>query len=147
LVGWNLRFNEIQAAAGRVLLRRLEAMNESRRRLAARYRDQLAGLPLRLPEVRKDGHHVYHLFVIRTPRRDELAKFLGARGIETGIHYPVPCHLQPAVLGRRGVRASELPETEAAAHEILSLPMYPSLRDADLDRVAQATRDFFGQSG
>jgi len=145
VVGWNLRFNEIQAAASRVLLRRLDAMNDARRRLAARYRERLAGLPLRLPEERKDAHHVYHLFVVRTPRRDELAKFLSARGIETGIHYPIPCHLQPATLGRK-VRASALPETEAAAGEILSLPMYPSLPEAGVDRVAAAVRDFFAQA-
>ena len=146
VVGWNLRFNELQAAAGRVLLRRLDALNGARRRIAARYRELLADLPLRLPEERKYAHHVYHLFVVRTERRDALAAFLGERGIETGIHYPVPCHLQPATLGRR-VRAAALPETERAAREILSLPLYPSLPDAGVVRVAEAVRAFFAQPG
>src|SRR4029077_20630885 len=96
-VGFNLRFNEIQAAALRVLLRRLDAMNDRRRALAARYGRGLAGLPLALPDEREGARHVYHLYVVATPLRDEVAAFLKARGIATVIHYPVPCHRQPAV--------------------------------------------------
>src|SRR5438309_310115 len=95
-VGFNLRFNDIQAAIGRVMLRRLDAMNDHRRELAERYDKAFAGLPLGLPEERPGGHHVYHLYVVRTPRRNELAAFLKARNIQTGIHYPVPTHRQPA---------------------------------------------------
>src|SRR2546425_1223953 len=96
-VGFNLRFNDIQAAIGRVLLRRLDAMNDRRRELAARYGTGLAGLPLELPRERPGARHVYHLYVVRTPRRAELAAFLKERGIQTGVHYPVPTHRQPAV--------------------------------------------------
>lgn len=147
LVGFNLRFNDLQAAVGRVLLRRLDERNESRRRLAARYRARLAGAPLGLPEERKEGRHVYHLFVIETPRRDALADFLAERGIQTGIHYPIPCHLQPATLAQAGVRRRELPHTEAAAGRILSLPLFPGLAEEDADRVAEAVLAFFAGGG
>src|SRR5262249_29833045 len=96
-VGFNLRFNDIQAAIGRVLLRRLDAMNDRPREIAARYGDRLAGLPLELPRERPGARHVYHLYVVRTPRRAELAAFLKERGIQTGVHYPVAGHRQPAV--------------------------------------------------
>lgn len=145
LVGYNLRFNEIQAAAGRVVLQRLDAMNEGRRRVAARYGELLADLPLRLPTQAKNAHHVYHLYVVRTPERDALQKHLKAEGIGTGIHYPVPNHLQPATLGRRGVRSEALPRTEAACREILSLPCFPSMRDDEIARVAEAVRGFFAR--
>ena len=83
-IGFNLRFNDIQAAVGRVLLRRLDAMNDHRRRLAARYQSGLAGLPLALPVEAPGAHHVYHLYVVRTPERDALARFLKERDIATG---------------------------------------------------------------
>jgi len=143
LVGFNLRFNDLQAAAGRVLLRRLDARNDARRRLAARYRERLAALPVVLPRERKEGRHVYHLFVIETPERDNLAQHLAAQGIQTGIHYPIPCHLQPGTHSRAGVRSQALPHTEEAAERILSLPLFPSLAEADADRVAEAVRGFF----
>ncbi len=143
VVGWNLRFNEIQAAATRVLLRRLDASNDGRRRVAARYADLLAGLPLQLPEEGKNAHHVYHLYVVRTPARDALQKYLREAGVGTGIHYPVPNHLQPATLGRAGVRSEALPRTEAACKEILSLPCFGSMRDEEIVHVANAVRAFF----
>lgn len=141
VVGFNLRFNEIQAAALRVLLRRLDRMNDRRRAHAARYAAGLAGLPVELPREREHGRHVYHLYVIRTPRRTALAEFLKARGIQTGIHYPVPCHRQPAV---RQLDAPALPATEQLVEEILTLPMSASHTDAEIDAVCGAVRDFFG---
>ncbi|MCC6642619.1 MAG: DegT/DnrJ/EryC1/StrS family aminotransferase [Deltaproteobacteria bacterium] len=147
VVGWNLRFNEIQAAATRVLLRRLDASNEGRRRVAARYAELLKGLPLGLPHEAKNAHHVYHLYVVRTPERDALQKHLKAAGVGTGIHYPVPNHLQPATLGRAGVRSEALPRTEAACREILSLPCFGSMRDDEVAYVAQAVREFFATKG
>jgi dTDP-4-amino-4,6-dideoxygalactose transaminase len=139
-VGFNLRFNELQAAGGRVLLRRLDAMNERRRALAARYAAGLAGLPLVLPQERPGGRHVYHLYVVRTPRRTELAAFLKARGIQTGIHYPVPCHRQPAVAH---LRPPPLEHTERLVEEILSLPISGNHTDAEIDEVVAAVRAFF----
>jgi len=145
VVGWNLRFNEIQAAASRVLLRRLDAMNEGRRRVAARYAELLRGLPLQLPQEGKFARHVYHLYVVRTPERDALQKHLKERGVGTGVHYPVPNHLQPATLGRSGVRSEALPRTEAACKEILSLPCFGSMTEDELVYVVEAVKDFFAK--
>jgi dTDP-4-amino-4,6-dideoxygalactose transaminase len=140
-VGFNLRFNEIQAAIGRVLLRRLDVMDDHRRALAARYNAGLAGLPLGLPAERPHAHHVYHLYVVRTPRRTELAAFLKTRGIQTGIHYPVPTHRQPAVERFTG---PALPQTERLVDEILTLPISAGHTEAEIDEVAAAVRKFFG---
>jgi dTDP-4-amino-4,6-dideoxygalactose transaminase len=87
------------------------------------------------------GQHVYHLYVVRSTRRDELQAFLKERGIGTLIHYPVPIHLQPAYHGRLG-DAGWLPETERAAREILSLPIFPELTDGEVRQVAEAIREF-----
>jgi dTDP-4-amino-4,6-dideoxygalactose transaminase len=140
-IGFNLRFNEIQAAVGRVLLRRLDRMNDRRRELAARYADRLAGLPLGLPSERARARHVYHLYVVRTRERGALARFLVARGVQTGIHYPVPAHRQPAV---EHLGAAPLPATEQLVDEILTLPMSAGHTDAEIDEVARAVREFFG---
>ncbi|MCI0548071.1 MAG: DegT/DnrJ/EryC1/StrS family aminotransferase [Candidatus Rokubacteria bacterium] len=139
-VGFNLRFNDIQAAVGRVLLRRLDAMNDHRRALAARYRAGLGDLPLTLPEEAPGARHVYHLFVIRTEARDALARFLEARGIATGIHYPVPSHKQPAV---EHLHPPVLKTTEALVREILSLPLSAGHTPAEVDEVIAGVRAFF----
>jgi dTDP-4-amino-4,6-dideoxygalactose transaminase len=141
-VGFNLRFNEIQAAVGRVLLRRLDGMNEKRRTLARRYSERLAGLSLVLPVERPSARHVYHLYVIRTPRRDALARFLKERGIQTGIHYPVPCHRQPAV---ERLFPPTLHRTEQIVQEILTLPLSAGHTDAEIDHVATVVREFFSK--
>jgi dTDP-4-amino-4,6-dideoxygalactose transaminase len=138
-IGFNLRFNELQAAVGRVGLRRLDAMNNRRRALAARYQRALAGLPLALPAERAHAHHVYHLFVVRTERRAALAAWLKERGIQTGIHYPVPSHRQPAV---ESLGAATLPRTERLVDEILTLPLSSGHTEEEIDRVAAAVRDF-----
>jgi dTDP-4-amino-4,6-dideoxygalactose transaminase len=139
-IGFNLRFNDIQAAVGRVLLRRLDAMNDRRRALAAKYESGLAGLPLVLPAERAGARHVYHLYVVRTPERDALARFLKERGIATGIHYPVPSHKQPAV---ETFDPPALPVTERIVSEILTLPMSAGHTDAEVDQVVTAVREFF----
>lgn len=140
-VGFNLRFNDIQAAIGRVLLRRLDAMNDRRRELAALYGKGLAGLPLELPRERPGARHVYHLYVVRTPRRAELAAFLKERGVQTGVHYPVPTHRQPAV---ERFAPSPLPATERLVDEILTLPISAGHTDAEIDMVTTAVKAFFG---
>ena len=139
-IGFNLRYSELQAAALRVLLRRLDAMNDRRRLLAERYARGLAGLPLALPEERPHSRHVYHLFVVRTPRCRALASFLNERGIQTGVHYPVPSHRQPAL---ERLAAAPLPKTERLVDEILTLPMSAQHEDAEIDQVIAAVRDFF----
>ena len=140
-VGFNLRFNDIQAAVGRVLLRRLDAMNDRRRELAARYARGLSRLPLILPVEAPGACHVYHLYVIRTQERDALARFLKARGLATGIHYPVPSHKQPAV---EHLGPPALERTERVVTEILTLPMSAGHTDAEVDEVIAAVRTFFG---
>ena len=140
-VGFNLRFNDIQAAVGRVLLRRLDAMNDRRRTLAERYARGLSGLPLVLPTEAPGARHVYHLYVVRTRERDALAKFLKERAIATGIHYPVPCHKQPAV---EHLNPPPLPRTERVVKEILTLPISAGHADAEVDEVIAAVRAFFG---
>jgi dTDP-4-amino-4,6-dideoxygalactose transaminase len=139
-IGFNLRFNDIQAAIGRVLLRRLDAMNDHRRLLAARYRRGLAGLPLVLPVEAPGARHVYHLYVVRTPERDALAKFLKGRGIATGIHYPVASHQQPAV---EAFNPPALPRTERIVKEILTLPISAGHTEAEVDEVVAAVQEFF----
>jgi len=139
-VGFNLRFNDIQAAVGRVLLRRLDAMNDHRRALASRYAAGLAGLPLGLPVEAPGARHVYHLYVVRTPERDALARFLKERGIATGIHYPVPSHKQPAV---ESFAPPALPVTERLVGEILTLPISAGHTPAEVDLVIAAVKEFF----
>jgi dTDP-4-amino-4,6-dideoxygalactose transaminase len=133
--GVNSRLDELQAAILRVKLRHLDAENARRRRIAAEYDRLLAGSGLALPQVRPGVTHVYHQYVVRTAGRDALQAYLRARGIGALIHYPVPVHLQPAYAGRlRGTEA--LSETEAAAREVLSLPMFPELTDEQVRTTA-----------
>ena len=139
-IGFNLRFNDIQAAVGRVLLRRLDLMNDKRRRLAARYAAGLAGLPLVLPSETPGARHIYHLYVVRTRERDQLAAFLKDKGIATGIHYPVPCHQQPAV---EYLKPGPLEHTERIVKQILTLPISAGHTESEIDEVVAAVRAFF----
>ena len=140
-VGYNLRFNEIQAAVGRVALAHLDALNDHRRRVAAYYDRELAGL-VTTPVERDWARHVYHMYVIRCDVRDDLAAFLKSHGIATGIHYPVPNHRQPAVVDLYG-EPEELPETDHLVDEILSLPMHGELPMEDVARVCECIHEFF----
>jgi dTDP-4-amino-4,6-dideoxygalactose transaminase len=146
-VGYNLRFNEIQAAVGREQLKVLDQLNAGRRRAAAGYRRELLGVKgITLPPEDIEGktQSVYHMFVIRLElpdQRDALGRFLREQGIETGVHYPVPCHLQPAILDLYGTPAN-LPVTEEYVKRILSIPMFPTLSDEEIGRVASAIKQF-----
>ncbi len=139
-VGYNLRFNEIQAAAGRVALRYLDELNHHRRQVAARYRERLSD-KVAVPPERPWAEPVYHMFVIRTRRRDALADFLKARGISTGIHYPVANHQQPAMTARYE-DIPTLPNTEQWVDEILSLPIHGQMPIDEVDRVCDAIEAF-----
>ena len=144
-VGFNLRFNEIQAAVGREQLKVLDELNAGRRRAAQWYRRELAGVPgVALPPEDKGGQteSVYHMFVIRLPShdvRETLARKLKDRGIETGVHYPVPNHQQPAITELYGPLPA-LPKTEDYVKRILSLPMFPALTEAEVRTVADAIK-------
>jgi dTDP-4-amino-4,6-dideoxygalactose transaminase len=142
LVGYNLRFNEIQAAVGRVQLQRLDRFNESRRQIALWYEEGLQGLPVITPKPRDWAEPVFHLFVIQTEKREELATFLKERGIQTGIHYPIPNHRQPAVQKALGPQP-KLERTDEVADKILSLPIYPELEKEKVDVVCATVKEFF----
>ncbi|MFN3449593.1 MAG: DegT/DnrJ/EryC1/StrS family aminotransferase [Roseococcus sp.] len=140
MMGVNSRLDEIQAAILRVKLRHLDAQNARRRAIAAAYDAALAGTGLAPPLRRAGAEHVFHLYVLRHRERDALMARLKALGIGTGIHYPVPVHAQPAYAGRVGLGPAACAETERAAHEVFSLPMYPELTDAQVERVCAALR-------
>jgi dTDP-4-amino-4,6-dideoxygalactose transaminase len=141
--GYNGRLDSIQAAILRIKLRRLPEWTASRRRVAWLYRDALADVSeIVLPAEAPYGTHVYHLYVIRAERRDELQRHLADLGIGTGLHYPVPLHLQPAYRHLNLGRGS-LPATEAASESILSLPMFPELTESQIGQVADAIRSFY----
>jgi dTDP-4-amino-4,6-dideoxygalactose transaminase len=129
------RMDELQAAVLRVKLGHLDAWNAARVRLAERYRSQLDGAGLELPP----SGGVFHLFVIRTPRRDAVRAHLGQHGVGTDVHYPLPAHLQAPYASFGGGRGS-LPHTERLADEVLSLPLYPELSEASVDYVASLLR-------
>ena len=140
--GWNTRLDEVQAAILRVKLPYLDADNARRRAIADRYDSALAGLPLSLPRRRDSASHAFHLYVVRSDRRDALRAHLRAAGIDALVHYPVPVHRQPAYAGR-GPQRQTMSETEQAAAEVLSLPMFPQLTPTDQDAVITAVRSFF----
>jgi dTDP-4-amino-4,6-dideoxygalactose transaminase len=135
--GWNSRLDELQAAILRVKLQFLDADNDQRRRIADLYDQLLRDSDLILPQRRVDATHVFHLYVVRSGERDDVVERLRANGVGAMIHYPVPVHLQPAYAGRIS-GADNLPNTERAAREILSLPIYPELTDTDIDKVVTA---------
>lgn len=141
-IGYNYRMEGIQGATLGVKLKRLPAWTEARRRIARRYAEQLRGTPLKLQSEVAGGEGVWHLYVVRHPRRDELRAFLEQRGVGVALHYPVPLHLQKCYASL-GYRAGDLPVAEAAGRECLSLPIYPELTDAQQDYVVAQIREFF----
>jgi len=144
--GVNSRLDGLQAAFLSVKLRRLADWNAARVSHAGSYAAELAGVgDLILQEVAPDSTHIYHLFTVRTAHRDALRDFLGERGIQTGIHYPVPIHLQEAYT-ELALGAGTFPHAEALARETLSLPMYPELTAEQLAVVAGAVKEFFASA-
>jgi dTDP-4-amino-4,6-dideoxygalactose transaminase len=143
MYGHNYRMEGIQGAVLGVKLRHLGAWTDARRKNAAIYNQELKGIPgVTTPTEMPYAKHVYHLYIIRAPRRDDLAKHLEANGISTGLHYPIPLHMQ-AAFKHLGYKAGDFPVTEKAADEILSLPMYPELTPEMIKYVAQNIRSFY----
>jgi dTDP-4-amino-4,6-dideoxygalactose transaminase len=140
LIGLNARLDELQAVVLRAKLKHLEAWNGLRRQHAARYNALLREAGVVTPVECPENRHVYHLYVIRAAHRDALQAHLKSQGVATGIHYPVPLHLQRA-LSDLGYRPGELPVTERVAGEILSLPMYAELPDEAISRIAESIRE------
>lgn len=142
LVGFNARLDELQAVVLRAKLHHLEEYNRSRLDHARTYSRLLAGTPARTPAECPENGHVYHLYVVQTPQRDELKAWLWEKGISTGIHYPVPVHLQQS-MHFLGYQRGDLPFTEMVAEKILSLPMYPEMTKDQIDTVSGAVCSFF----
>jgi dTDP-4-amino-4,6-dideoxygalactose transaminase len=143
--GWNSRLDELQAAILRAKLPFLERENARRREIADRYDSAFAGLPVRRLASRAGSVGARHLYPIRTAERDALREHLAARGVETGVHYPEPIHLQPAyAFLERG--PGDFPVAEEASRTVLSLPVHPTLSDAQVETVAGAVRSFFEAS-
>lgn len=141
--GYNGRLDAIQASFLRIKLRHLREWNEARRRAASWYREALGDVhEIELPVEAAYAHHVYHLFVIQAERRDQLQTHLTDRQIGTGLHYPLPLHLQKAYQ-HLGQGAGAFPVAERAAGRLLSLPMYPTLSEGEVARVADAIRSFY----
>ena len=136
----NSRLDELQAAILRVKLAHLDAGNARRQAIAAAYDSALAGTGLTPPARRPDAEHVFHLYVVRAPERDAMQTHLRAAGVATGIHYPMPVHLQPAYRGRVAMGPSGCTHTERAATEVLSLPLFPELTDAQVEHVCAVLR-------
>lgn len=135
--GYNFRMEGIQGAVLRVKMRHIEAWTEARR-AAARYYDQaFAGRGIETPRQANGCRHVYHVYAVRSPERARWQQELTAKGVQTGIHYPIPVHLQPAYADARWKRG-DFPHSEKAANEVLSLPMYPELNRVQQDEVIAA---------
>jgi dTDP-4-amino-4,6-dideoxygalactose transaminase len=144
-VGYNSRLDALQAAVLSAKLPHLAGWSAKRRRNAAYYDAAFADLPdVKRPVVRPENESIFNQYTIRVPRRDELQAFLKGRGIGTAIYYPLPLHLQPC-FAYLGYRAGQCPESERAAAEVLSLPIFPELSDAQLDEVVAGVRAFFGR--
>ncbi|HMD70666.1 MAG TPA: DegT/DnrJ/EryC1/StrS family aminotransferase [Bryobacteraceae bacterium] len=139
LRGFNYRLEGMQGAILRVKLRHLEAWTEARRANAAIYGETLAGLGVGLPREMPSARHVYHVYAIRVPHRDAVVEAMTAAGVQTGIHYPIPVHLQNAYRDERYPEGS-FPVAETVAREVLSLPMFPELTRAQIEEVAEAVR-------
>jgi hypothetical protein len=139
-VGVNSRLDEIQAAILRVKLAHLDEQNARRVRIAAAYDGALSGASLAPPARRQRTGHVFHQYVVRTRDRDSVQSRLRGQGIGTGVHYPVPVHLQAAYVNRLALGPSGCRATEVAAREVLSLPIYPELTDVQVGQVCEALR-------
>ena len=143
--GYNGRLDAIQAGVLRIKLRRLPAWNEARRRNAQYYNELLSMIKgVTVPKEANGCRHVYHLYVILVDDRDGLQKYLNDKGVGTGLHYPVPLHLQKAY-AYKGYKEGDFPVTESVAKRLLSLPMFPELTKAQIEYVAQTIKEFMNK--
>lgn len=140
-VGFNYRMEGIQGAVLGIKLKHLSRWNAERRRVAKRYLELLADTPIQLPHETNSAESVWHLFVVRHPRREELKKHLEASGVGCALHYPLPLHLQKCY-AHLGYKSGDFPAAEKSARECLSLPIYPELTDKQIQRVVNVIRDF-----
>jgi len=141
ILGLNSRLDALQAAILRVKLRHLDKWNEARKDRAALYTELFKSAPVTTPFTKDHNDHVYHQYSIRVPKRDELQKTLADAGIASAIHYPIPLHLQPAFADPKQPKG-KFPISEAIAGEIISLPMFPELKEEAIQKIAGSVIDF-----
>ena len=142
LIGGNYRMDEMQAAILNVKLKHMESWINARRKVASKYRKLINAPDVKHPDEAGYARHVYHLYVIRAKKREQLREFLKSKGISTGVHYPIPLHLQPA-LKFLGHKKGDFKVSEECANTVLSLPMYPELREDEIRFVSNAINKFF----
>jgi dTDP-4-amino-4,6-dideoxygalactose transaminase len=141
-LAYNRRLDTMQAAVLRVKLPHLDTWNTKRANAASIYNELLAGTPdLTTPVQREDRTHVYHLYVLRHPKRDEMLEYLKNNGVMAGLHYPIPVHQQPCY-EELGVSKNTLPVSEEVAKQVISLPMYPELTLEEIKHVAKHVKEF-----
>jgi dTDP-4-amino-4,6-dideoxygalactose transaminase len=145
LRGFNYRMEGFQGAILRVKLRHLDRWTDRRRSRASLYNQLLADSPVAIPQEASYAKHVYHVYAVRTDSREGLQRCLQANGVQTGIHYPIPVHLQPAYADL-GYRAGDFPQSERAARQVLSLPMFPELTNVQIEFVAAAVQSAASQA-
>ncbi|MCK6467775.1 MAG: DegT/DnrJ/EryC1/StrS family aminotransferase [Candidatus Brocadia sinica] len=143
-IGINGRLDAIQAAILSVKLKYLDGWSEKRRTIAAYYQEHLKGLSVRLPQIEPHNIHIFHQYVIATPNRDALMKYLESEGIDTAIYYPIPLHLQKC-FEYLGYKPGALPESERASHETLALPIFPEITQKEQDHVIYHIKKFISQ--
>lgn len=144
VIGMNSRLDSMQAAVLSVKLDYLDQWNAGRERIAERYNRELAGIDdLTLPKTGANRTHVYHQYIVQVPDREALQQFLKDKGVQTGIHYPIPIHRQPA-MAEDGYQPGDFPVAEHLADHCLSLPIYAELAEAEVDTVIAAVREYFG---
>jgi dTDP-4-amino-4,6-dideoxygalactose transaminase len=141
IVGYNFRLEGLQGAILQVKLKYLDKWNDMRRHNASIYNDLLKDSGLVLPTEMDYARHIYHLYVVQTDKRDELQKHLGEHDVQTGIHYPIPIHLQKAYESFE-YKIGDFPEAESQAKRLLSLPMFPELSETQIKQVVEAIRKF-----
>ena len=141
-IGYNKRLDTLQAVILRVKLKYLDERNKKRREIAKQYIKLLEGLPVKPLDIKNDVEPVYHMFVVKVGKRDKLREYLAKKGISTGIHYPIPLHLQKA-FSFLGYKKGDFPVSEELSQEVLSLPMYPELKKDEIEYVCSAIKEFY----
>jgi dTDP-4-amino-4,6-dideoxygalactose transaminase len=148
MLGFTERLNTVQAAIGRVQLKRLDAWNEKRREIASKYNELLSDLNQVIvpPTDSITIHPVYHIYAIRCERRDDLRAWLERNGVETSVHYQEPIHLQPIYREKFGYHEGEFPNAEQLCRQALSIPMHPNLTEDEVKFVSNCIHEFCEQN-
>ena len=142
VLGTNFRLSEIQCGIGRIQLKQLDEWVSRRNQIAMKYLDAFSDLDIIIPKIRDGANHAWHQFVLRVNNRDKFIKHLSNHGISTGIHYPIPCHLQPVFSNHPQGKKGTLQFTEQLCDEIVSIPVFPLLTDEEVERVIVAVSSF-----